>query len=690
MSSSVLPKACRNCRVRKIRCDKKYPCSSCQTSGIECRQSSNSASVSNIAPFSSPQPAATGNIDVRGLSQSIEQINIAVQQLLTLQRKQPGGNIASDRQGAHGSYTVEQSDLHESDAEVHEGVSSFNSQALVAGEASQALAGGHTQLLAAQEGLRSLRELVSDGSPSTDGASPRSHPSSQTSIAKNLQLLPIDVVLQVVKVFKVHMSSVILPFGLPTLEYLEASCRAAYFPTEPLLPGQLAVMHGMLWYLLWEWKTRDDMPAPNNFEFDHMLKVSEANFEVGLRTYEVLAYASYDNAVTLYIAAIRARESSNVKRSWAHVSCATCHVLNLGLHRRATVAHLPAGQVRDSLLLFWNIYGLEKSMALTLGHTSSFRDDDIDADPIPFNPDLRIRNWDEVINFNARIARIEGKIFDRLYTVSALGKKPEDRAAIVHDLVADLEQTIYTYRPQRSSECIFPDIYDFAYGESGDVSYYSLLTTLHRGTFATRDSPGSITQPCYDAAQKCLKAHLGIIEKVRNYRGGQLTQAYLTWALQYGAFTPLIVVFLHAISNLDEHDLDLLQRFHASLNEIQNSTEGTRKLLSICAIFISVAKAYVESRPDISINAASTTAQQPPSAAEIVRRQDIQQAFGRPQVMNNNANNHGFSGADQQNFSWEGFDDAQIDEMSTFMDNWMDGSQQAADLFSVDFGAPHM
>lgn len=28
----------------------------------------------------------------------------------------------------------------------------------------------------------------------------------------------------------------------------------------------------------------------------------------------------------------------------------------------------------------------------------------------------------------------------------------------------------------------------------------------------------------------------------------------------------------------------------------------------------------------------------------------------------------------------------QIDEMSAFMDNWMDGSQQAADLFSVDFG----
>lgn len=226
---------------------------------------------------------------------------------------------------------------------------------------------------------------------------------------------------------------------------------------------------------------------------------------------------------------------------------------------------------------------------------------------------------------------------------------------------------------RRTDDCIFPDVFDFAYGQSSDVAYYSLLTTLHRGTFATSESPGDITQPCYGAARKSLQAHLAIIEQVRVYRDGSLTQAYLTWALQYGAFTPLIVVFLHAISTLNEDDLSLLQQFQGSLSHVKESTDGIGRLQSTCAIFISVAKAYVGSRPAVTAT----------DAEQVVRRENVHQAFGRSQAV-------GSFGTTQQNFGWDGFEHAQIDEMSLFMDNWMDGSQQAADLFSTDFETANM
>ncbi|KAM3420829.1 hypothetical protein BST61_g4070 [Cercospora zeina] len=680
-------------------------------------------------PYPSPPSSTLSTVDAHGLARNIEQINVAVQQLLTLHTKPTRSHVTPQPTALSDDYAADQSELLDSDAEVHEGVSSFNSQALVAGQASEALAGGHQQLVAAQEGLRSLRELVSEGSPAfSDGASPRSHhhhhQPGHVSFAKSLHLLPIDVVLQVVKTFKTHVSSVVLPYGMPALEYLETACRAAYFPTEPLSAGQVAVMHGMLYYLLWEWKSRpEDIPPPSNMDFDSMMKLSESNFELALRTYDVLAYATRDNTMALYIAAVKSREHSNVKRAWSYVSCAARHLLNLGLHRRSTVAGLPSNQRRELLILFWNVYGLEKSLALTLGHTATLRDDDIDADPVPVNPDPRYRDWDEAPNIGARMGRVEGQIFDRLYTASALNKKPEERVKIVHELSKALEECLITFTKKRTNECVHPDIYDFAFGETNHVAYYSLLTTIHRGTHATNTSAGSITQACYDAAQKCLHAHLAIIEQVRVFRGGQLTQNYLTWALQYGAFTPLIVVFLHSISNLDDPDLILLQRFHDSLLDVPDMTEGTRKLRTTCAIFISVAKAYVESRPGNSSipndNRINLTDHLSPTTlapnAELFQRQQIQEAFDRTsQVIGNHTTTTTDPSSSQQQHqtqqhlhhqnqlphtsdanqlqtfpAWDpGLvgDLTQIDEMSAFMDNWMDGSQQAADLFSVDFG----
>ncbi|PHH62843.1 hypothetical protein CDD81_6643 [Ophiocordyceps australis] len=45
--NSVIPRACHNCRVRKIRCNRENPCSNCITSSLVCQP--NSASAARVA-----------------------------------------------------------------------------------------------------------------------------------------------------------------------------------------------------------------------------------------------------------------------------------------------------------------------------------------------------------------------------------------------------------------------------------------------------------------------------------------------------------------------------------------------------------------------------------------------------------------------------------------------------------------
>lgn len=74
-----------------------------------------------------------------------------------------------------------------------------------------------------------------------------------------MQLLPIDVVLHVDKAFKTRTSAIMLSYGMPEIDFLEESCRNAYF-YRPALTRTTGCDDGLLYYLLWEWKTSDDMP----------------------------------------------------------------------------------------------------------------------------------------------------------------------------------------------------------------------------------------------------------------------------------------------------------------------------------------------------------------------------------------------------------------------------------------------
>ncbi|KAF7193710.1 ABC-transporter-regulating transcription factor [Pseudocercospora fuligena] len=673
-SRSVIPKACFNCRIRKIRCDKQYPCSSCSTSGIDCKPSAQGPGLQRTQPR---QPTTTnGALDLSQLAENIEQIQNSVQQLLALSNRQSVDSSNASNGSSKGTSprpSIETSATIDSLPAVYEGVSSFAAQALGAGEVSQSLAQDHAQLVAAQEGLRHLREVVSRGSPPDSAGTPGKSATVHLTIdhARDIQLPPIDHVLTLLKTFKSHPSTVLLAYGLGQIDEVETLCRAAYFPTQPMSVGALTMMHGLLLFLMMEWMLHPDLNIPRGVEPQALYEQCERNFDAGLQFHEIWTNPTLENVKALRIAACRAQENSNMKRSWTVMACAARHVLNMGLHRRGSYTNLSEHEVQDRLKTFWTIFGYERNLALTFGQTSTIRDDDIDVDMLTPSRDSRFTAWDESLISFVSLARLEGQISERLYTARALKQSPQERLAIVKELSQGFDHWFLYQRPQARADTIYPDIYDVLCGKTTVVIYYSLLATLHRNTFATIESAGVITQECYDAARQGLAAHLEIFPSVRDFREGRLVNAYLTWFLLYGSFTPLVVVFLHAISVFDLSDLDLLFRFQQSLDEVVEPRESTLRLRNACAIFSSVAQAYVGSRAQANEGYRSKN-------ATVVRRENLHEAFE-----NSQNTSHGL--ASEQGANWDGSADVNVDEMYTFVDNWIDGSQQAVDLFNVDF-----
>lgn len=187
---------------------------------------------------------------------------------------------------------------------VFEGVASFASQAIDAGETSQTLARDQAQLAAAQDGLKSLKDLIQSSGLVTASSSPKETKSKRkvSKNASNIELPPAEFVVQLLRTFKLQPSISLLAYGFGDIIVLEKLCQAAYFPTEPVSLGQLATMHGIIIVLLREWMLHPALPFPEQFDFAEIMALCEKNFDAAIKTYEVVANPTLDNTKALRIA----------------------------------------------------------------------------------------------------------------------------------------------------------------------------------------------------------------------------------------------------------------------------------------------------------------------------------------------------------------------------------------------------
>jgi hypothetical protein len=131
---------------------------------------------------------------------------------------------------------------------------------------------------------------------------------------------------------------------------------------------------------------------------------------------------------------MKAQEESRPSLCWTFVSAGARLCQILGYHREAIVAQDPPKLAEAKRHAFWMLYMIDKTMSLNLGRPSCFPDDDIDVNVFSESLDARFRPWDQAFLAFIDFSKLQGRIYNQLYTLSAQRERPETRSRVVEEL----------------------------------------------------------------------------------------------------------------------------------------------------------------------------------------------------------------------------------------------------------------
>ncbi|KAK6331906.1 hypothetical protein TWF718_002444 [Orbilia javanica] len=697
MSPSVLTQACENCRRRKVKCNRQDPCSNCLTSNLECRPAKRVIEHRPRVVLSSNYQKSIDEINSRLIS--IEQMvkNISLNEPEPTHMVDYRKPITESKSAAETptfrstGYSASSSDGMASGSvstpapPAFEGDSSFATQAVMAGELIAKQGQKSNEIL---DALSSLKDLMNTSS--VDGLSngfddlyfdqderPKSLP--------QMELLPAQFVISILRKLREYPSVHYLAYAMRDQMALEKICQAVYFPTEPVSLGQLTTMHGLLLFLLEEYIALND-PILSGWDASKFLGLCEKNLHIGCQSYEILAVPHVENVKALTLGVVCAQLSSKPLLAWTLCSAAARHVFTLGYHRERSLKSDPPDVADEKRHLFWSLYGVDKNLSLTLGRASNFQDYDIDTEYFSVSKSEGIAPWDHASIAFISLGRLQGMVYDQLYSATALKKSQAERHALISNLDEQLRPWLERWREVQSHLSVdvmsaietayYSEYFDLFFGPT-DIIYYSVQTTLHRAaSMGEGVHTTEITAACFEAAAMGLHCHLKFLPIFKKKIGSNNMDSYVSWVLLYTSFTPLIVVFLHSIASNDPADVKLLHDFHDSIEPIAHVTRDSARLFEVTKVFCRVAKALVDSQTH---NPLGTYSHQSntlllPQDHNIVNISEGRGTEQLPDIF-------------MQDFEGGGWTEGDVEAMSTFFGNWMGSSGPIVDMLNLDFSS---
>ncbi|KAJ5326382.1 uncharacterized protein N7506_009484 [Penicillium brevicompactum] len=276
-----------------------------------------------------------------------------------------------------------------------------------------------------------LQPLAMEENYSFRSSLPRSLP--------NISLLPSSLVIGILQRFKERRPIFLSSYAVTDLSLVESLCQSIYFPVSSITIGQITSMHGVFFFLLKEYQALKDSLC-QQFDFELHLAQCEKNFSMGLETFDIMVMPSFDNILGLIMGAIKAQGEAKPFLCSSLISTAATHCQALGYHRAMTYKNLSNEKSQNIQRLFWTVYVYDKNVSLLLGKASQIRDSEIDA-PYPSLPlDSSLRAWDESFMYGIRLARLQGMIYDKLYSAEAASKSSSQRAVTIRQLQESMEQ----------------------------------------------------------------------------------------------------------------------------------------------------------------------------------------------------------------------------------------------------------
>lgn len=212
---------------------------------------------------------------------------------------------------------------------------------------------------------------------------------------------------------------------------------------------------------------------------------------------------------------------------WSLTTAAAGHCLTLGYHREKKLQQLSEPEAERARRLFWHVYISDKNLSQRLGRVFTIQDWDVDAKPCPISSDPRQAPWDLALKSFTDLARIQGRIYEKVYSPAAKARVATDRLVDISVLESELYQWHSEWIRIDSSIAYGKDLYDITFAPA-NIVYHSILTLIHRGTTLS-DSACDISPACFEAARRGLQAHLTYYPLL-NASGHEALCAYAIWS----------------------------------------------------------------------------------------------------------------------------------------------------------------
>lgn len=475
---------------------------------------------------------------------------------------------------------------HDSPAE---SVLSIEEQTKRASQASELISIDAARAPNVTEELAALRTILRDREGPTGIPRQRSA-RHQEDCGPQVELPPSEFVIRLLRTFTTRQPILTLYHPVDDISQVEELCKRIYFPFETLAAGEITLFNGFMMVLL-----RDMIAQPQegltNEEAGKYYALCCANFEEGVRSYEVMLTPSYEHILALSIATVNVQLEGDEVLYARMVSAAAQHCLALGYHREHKITRMPPKEAERARHLFWQVYIFDKNRSLRLGTAPVIQDFDVDTRrPVP-SETRGLRPWEETTTYMIELSSLQARIYQSLYSPSANNLEPNERQDIVLRLAAKLTKWYGGWCQIDASEASRKEVFDITFLPV-NVIYHSVLTLLHRGATAS-NAASDITQACFEAARSGLQAHLACYQEFVS-AGTMAISFYSSWILLFSSFTPYIITFSHCIGYSDQNDLELLKTVLDTLAHIGSVSPFAGKQYDLFKALHRIAEAYTK------------------------------------------------------------------------------------------------
>ncbi|KAF9885406.1 hypothetical protein FE257_012928 [Aspergillus nanangensis] len=597
---SIVRRACDQCRLRKIRCDKRSPCSNCRSSQIACR----STGAGQKPPETKRRVLISSEYEkkIDLIEERLGGIEEILHDLKSHSFKSTSGQFLQPTPGSKQmtstfpSLPAEALDQHES-VNAFEGNSSLTAQSAYASKfLESAVSCSPLQMSTPkmEAALSSLKQIVNFQDNKNQSGRGKSFLQSRknVSILRNLTLPPVEAVLPILREIKENPLPCMQALPFIGTDRLIEKCQQVFFATEDYSDATFIIVNGGLYFVFSEFMLR-----ARNYEsreaFQKHISLCRVNMETALANLNPLMPANNESIEALLLGTVHSIEISKPSLGLALMSLASHICMTLGYHQISSMEGDNETVRNEKMNLFWSVYCLEKALTLRVGRASSIPDYDIS---IPASSPVfgNVEPWNSMYTAWVIIAGIQGKVYELLYSHKALNQPEEQRARYVHQLGAELERTVIDPYEKTMNQLELAG-YDQFYVKADQVSQLSLKTLIYRAMPPQADTPGTFPIECITAARDAIEAHQQCMKLLKEHNEG-LVLSYFHWTILYSPFVPFIVLFCHTINVSSEADLHSLEDFVNSLRPVSDLSEAIAKLYRLCQVLFNIAKLYLEAK----------------------------------------------------------------------------------------------